>query len=68
MPEYHPSEHPGLLQADTPDDLGARATLLVDKHRQYIIDFGNVRACQNSSSDTAAAGTGTRCAAEWHGR
>lgn len=43
MPEYHPNEHPGLIQAETPEDLGARATLLTQKHIDYIIDFSRVR-------------------------
>ena len=43
MPDYHPNEHPGLLQAETPDDLGERASLLAQKHINYIIDFSNVR-------------------------
>ena len=43
MPDYHPNEHPGLLQAATPDDLGERASLLAQKHINYIIDFSNVR-------------------------
>lgn len=42
MPEYHPNEHPGLLQSETPADLGARATLLTKKHIEYIISFGEV--------------------------
>ena len=43
MPQYHPNEHPGLLQAQTPEDLGPRSKLLVDKHIRYIIDFSKVR-------------------------
>ena len=43
MPEVHPNERPGLLQSETPSELGARAELLVSKHVEYIKSFGQVR-------------------------
>jgi hypothetical protein len=43
MPEYHPNELPGLLQYETPVDLGSRAELHKEKHIQYIVSFGKVR-------------------------
>lgn len=50
MPEHHPSEHPGLLLAETPDDLGERSQLLTAKHAEFIIDFSNVRAAMPGDS------------------
>ena len=49
MPDYHPNEHPGLIQAETPEDLGARTTLLTQKHIDYIIDFSKVRMSDKES-------------------
>ena len=44
MPQYHPNEHPGLLQHETPLDLGPRAELLAEKHVEYLIAFGKARS------------------------
>lgn len=42
MPEYHPNEHPGLIFHVTPEDLGPRSELLVEKHAEYISSFAKV--------------------------
>jgi hypothetical protein len=43
MPPHHPLEHPGLLQDNTPAELGARGEVLLEKHADYIRGFAEVR-------------------------